>query len=343
MGMGMGKNGSGLSLERNSLWRIYKIDQYVRAGLYPNVPWLVEKLEVSARTVERDIACMRDLMSAPIVYSKRRNGYYYARNDFRLPGITLAEGELVALFLGQKILSQCRGTPFEVAVRRAFHKICMALPDEVTVNLGFVEQTISFGINPPRGDEAALLQTYHQLTEAMRARRSIRITYYTASRDDCAERLVDPYHLHFRDGAWYLIGYCHWRREVRIFALDRIRQLTVTNVSFIPDKDFNIVGYLGDSLGIERGGGLHAVAVRFDREQARYVRERQWHPSQEIEELDNGGLILRLNVAGLGEVKRWILSFGAHAEVLEPETLRRDVAATAAALAGVYGSGGGEE
>lgn len=336
------KNDSRLSLERNTLWRMSRIDYYVRAGVYPNVPWLAEKLEVSSRTVERDIACLRDLMGAPIVFNKQRNGYYYTNENFRLPGITLAEGELIALFLGQKVLGQCRGTPYEGAVRRAFQKICLALPDKVTVDLGFVEQTISFGIDPPRGDEAALLQTYHQLTEAMRGRRSVRITYYTASRDECAERLVDPYHLHFRDGAWYLIGYCHWRREIRIFAVDRIRELTVTKVNFIPDPEFNIEGYLGHSLGIERGGEPVTVAVRFDVPQARYIRERQWHPSQEIEELDGGGLILRLNVAGLGEVKRWVLSFGAHAEVLEPESLRREVAATAAAMAGVYrGSGEG--
>lgn len=339
----MSKGGTGFSLERNSMWRIYKIDRYVRDGLYPNVPWLVDELEVSARTVERDIACMRDLMSAPIVYSKQRNGYYYESDNFRLPAITLAEGELIALFLGQKVLSQCRGTPFEGAIRQAFHKICMALPDKITVDLNFVEQTVSFGTDPPRGDENALLQTYHQLTEAMRLRRTVHITYYTASRDKCAERLVDPYHLHYREGAWYLIGYCHWRREVRIFALDRIRSLTLGKVNFIPDPAFNIKDYLEHSLGIECGGAITEVTLRFDACQARYIRERRWHPSQQIEELDDGGLILRLTVTGLGEVKRWVLSFGEHVEVLAPETLRQDVADTATAMGTVYGKSGEKE
>jgi len=199
------------------------IDYYVRNGHYPNVPWLAEKLEVSPRTVERDIACMRDLMSAPLVYDRAKKGYRYENENFRLPAFTLAEGELVALFLGQKVLSQCRGTPFEEAIRRAFHKICHVLPEKITVDLGFIDKTISFGADPPRGDETALLETYHLLTKAMQERRSVHITYYTASRDECAARLVDPYHLHFRDGAWYRSGYCPWRREVRIFAVDLIR------------------------------------------------------------------------------------------------------------------------
>jgi predicted DNA-binding transcriptional regulator YafY len=65
--------------------------------------------------------------------------------------------------------------------------------------------------------------------------------------------------------------------------------------------------------------------VRFAPAWARFVSERTWHPSQRVEARADGSLELALEVAGLSEVKSWVLSFGAGAKVLEPERLRRDV------------------
>jgi predicted DNA-binding transcriptional regulator YafY len=122
-----------------------------------------------------------------------------------------------------------------------------------------------------------------------------------------------------------------------MFALDRITNLRLTDERFTPDPDFDINVYLGDSLALERGGELEEVRVRFDSFQARYIRERQWHPSQEVEEHPDGSLTLTLRVRGLGEVKRWVMSFGSRAEVLAPEYLRKQMEAEVLGLAGTYG------
>jgi predicted DNA-binding transcriptional regulator YafY len=75
------------------------------------------------------------------------------------------------------------------------------------------------------------------------------------------------------------------------------------------------------------------VPFRFRRDQANYVRERLWHPSQTFEDHPDGSLTLTLRVADTIEVKRWILGWGAAAEVLEPESLRRAIAAEARKIA----------
>jgi predicted DNA-binding transcriptional regulator YafY len=89
--------------------------------------------------------------------------------------------------------------------------------------------------------------------------------------------------------------------------------------------DFSLEEYLGNSLGIERGEKVEEVKILFDPEQARWIRERKWHESQEIEYQPDGSLILGLKVSSLGEIKRWVLSFGAHAKVLFPASLQEEI------------------
>jgi predicted DNA-binding transcriptional regulator YafY len=82
---------------------------------------------------------------------------------------------------------------------------------------------------------------------------------------------------------------------------------------------------MGRAFQAERGGEVMQVALRFDAQQARYMRERRWHETQQVEELPEGGLILRFQTGGLDEVKRWVMQYGGHVEVLEPESLRKAV------------------
>jgi predicted DNA-binding transcriptional regulator YafY len=320
------------------MWRIYRIDAYLRERTFPNAPRLAEKLEVGRRTIERDLAHLRDMMNAPLEYDRKRNGYYYT-DEFQLTPVALTEGEIVALFLGGKLLTQYRGTPYEGLIRDAFDKIRLALPKTLSLDFSLVNETISFAVEQPRGDEQHLLRYQHLLTVALREQHSVELKYYTASRDAYTARLVDPYHLRCYQGAWYLIAYCHRRREVRTFALDRITELQPdTDQRFTPDLDFSIERYLGDSLALERGGPPEVVRIRFDPFQARYIRERQWHPSQEIEEHPDGALTLTLRLRGLGEVKRWLLGFGHRAEVLTPQWLREEVTREVRLMGGMYGA-----
>lgn len=321
---------------RSILYRIYQIHRLLRSHRYPDLKTLVQKFEVSERTILRDLNSMRYDLGAPIAYSRQQRGYYYSDEKFTLPTLHLTQGEAIAVFLGERLLSQYRGTPFEPAIRSALEKISTLLPEEVSLDFSEVERLISFDVEPLRGEEKQLAEAFNLLSQAAHERRTVEMTYFSQYRGEETKRQVDPYHLRSSFGAWYLIGYCHMRDEVRMFALDRIRDLRLTDQIFAIPEDFSVEEYLGDSLHLERGEPVE-VAIKFDPYQARWIRERVWHSSQSIEELPDGSLILRMVVGSLGEVKRWAMSFGARAEVLEPERLREEIRREIGKVGEVYG------
>ena len=229
------------------------------------------------------------------------------------------------MFLGQKLLVQCKGTPLEEFVERAMLKIRTLLPQEVDVSLERALDAVSFHVDPLRGEEVEMAQTYQVLAEAMEGRRIVDMKYYSAGRNVTTRRKIEPYHLRLVDGAWYCIGFCQERQEVRTFAMDRILSLAITDEEFEIPETFSIEEYLGDSWVIERGTPRR-ISIEFDSSQVPYLREKQWHHSQEINTLSDGGFRMTVTTGSLGEIMRWVLSLGSHAKVIEPEDLRQQIA-----------------
>ncbi|MBU7006171.1 helix-turn-helix transcriptional regulator [Phosphitispora fastidiosa] len=321
---------------RNAFARIQYIHAAIKARKYPNVNRLAEQFEVSTRAVERDLEMMRDLMGAPIVYSYSQKGYYYADENFSIPKIRMTEGELAAVFLGERLLTKYQGHPYEKEIKSAYTKIQALFPESAVLDYDEIERTVTFAVEDARGDGQILLGHYQIIQGAIGSNRTVFADYYSLSSDSRSERHIDPYHLRFQDGAWYCIGFCHMRKEIRMFALDRFYELKLTERSFKRDKNFNIEEYLAYSLNLERGSEPREVTIAFDRYAARWVRERRWHESQRLDEQPDGSVILGLTVSGLNEVKRWVMSFGSHAEVLAPAELRQEIMEEIAAMLGNY-------
>ncbi|HHX28351.1 MAG TPA: WYL domain-containing transcriptional regulator [Firmicutes bacterium] len=301
-------------------WRLFEIHRHISQGTYPNCPRLAEMLETSLRTVERDIGRLRDLFGAPIEYDRARNGYFYTE-PFELPPMRFREGEAIAIFLGQKLLAQCRGTPFEEFVRQAMAKIRVFLPQSIEVNVEKALEAVSFHVDPLRGEEEEVARRYQSLSAAIDGRKSVYTDYFTASRQTVTHRKIDPYHLRLVGGAWYCIGYCHERCEIRTFAVDRMTALQVSEEPFEAPADFSVDEYLESAWSIERGEP-RKVVIEFDGGQAPYIRGRRWHHSQVLEELPDRQLRMTITVGGMGEVMRWVMSLGSHAWVREPEDLK---------------------
>lgn len=321
--------------ERHVVWRLLRIHQLIRQRRYPNSRTIAEELECSRRTAERYIEKLKDWVAAPIEYDASKRGFYYDGPEPDLPPLRFTEGEAVAVFLAEKLLRQCRGTPYEREVCNALQKLTVLLPREVTLDPAMLSEWISFNVEPLRGDEERVARVFADLSQALVDRRTVWMEYYTASRDADTEREVDPYHLHFYQGVWYLIAYCHLREQVKIFALDRIGDYRLTDRTFQVLPGFDLDQYMGDSFRIERGEPRDVV-IRFRPEQARYIRGKQWHPSQQLEEGEDGSLVMHLRVGGLGEIKRWVMQYGAGAEVLAPPELRQMIATDVARLACQY-------
>jgi predicted DNA-binding transcriptional regulator YafY len=170
-------------------------------------------------------------------------------------------------------------------------------------------------LQAPAAEHVALIQ------KALLDRRRLDMRYYSMSRDEENRRQVDPYHLTVFDGGFYLVGFCHWRKTERIFAVERIRELKMLTTGFTIRPGFNTGDYLEHAWGIVKGE-IVPVKVIFSRSVARYIRDRLWHPSQRIRHLSGDRLELTLRVADTLEVRRWIRGYGSDAEVVEPASLR---------------------
>ena len=117
--------------------------------------------------------------------------------------------------------------------------------------------------------------------------------------------------------------------------MDRIQNLESTDETFVMPEDFSIDDFMKSSFGVFQGQPVK-VRVRFAPDIADYIREKIWHETQQIEVQDDGSIIFEAEVAGIDEIKFWILKWGAKARVLEPEALRDAVRTEAELMAGIY-------
>ncbi len=322
---------------RPFLARLAVIDAAIRGGERPTVPTLAEALEVNTRTVQRDLQFLRDRLGAPLAYDRRSGGYVYTDATYRLPPWQFTEGELVGLLLAGRLLHEYRHTPYAEALARAFQKMAAVLPEQVTIDLTHLADAFAFRHQALEvGDADRLVQ----LGRAARDGRQLELVYWTASRDATARRLVDPYCLTSVEGDWFLVGYCHLREAVRMFSPARIHELRETGERFERPADFRISNYLDAGFRAIRGTGPpQVVRLRFGPAVACYIRERQWHTTQELTDQPDGGVLVTLRLTHTLEVKRWALSFGGDCEVLEPPELREEIQQELNRMAGVYGRG----
>jgi predicted DNA-binding transcriptional regulator YafY len=318
-----------LPLSRPPLERMLRIHRAIQIGKYPNATALAGELEVSTKSVYRDIEFMRDRLELPIEFDGARNGFHYTQEVGSFPTLQITEGELFALLVAEKALQQYRGTTFEKPLLSAFKKMAAALPDTISLNLADWEQTISFRTS---AEPILNLAIFDTLAQATARHKQLELTYRKPGRKETEPRVVDPYHLANINGEWFLFAHCHLRNDIRTFVPARILEVKPTGRAFVRPHQFSLEKRLRDSFGVLTGRGEFDVLIRFDELAADYIREKRWHPSQQLAELEDGGVQLRLKLSSLAEIQRWILSWGGRAAVLGPVELAESVKAAARAI-----------
>jgi proteasome accessory factor B len=295
-----------------------QIHRLVVGGEFPNATRLARELEVSTKSVHRDIEFMRDRLELPIAFDWTRNGYFYTEEVAAFPTFQITEGELLALLVAEKALQQYRGTTFERPLMSAFRKLAASLPETVSIHMSDWEQTISFRTS---AEPIVDLEIFDALAKATAGRHQLELTYRKPGRRDTELRVVDPYHLANVNGEWFLFAFCHLRRDLRTFVPARITALRRTGRLFARPKSFSLEQRLRDSFGVVSGRGEHQVVIRFEDGVADYIREKRWHSSQVIRDLPDGAVELSMRLSSLTEVHRWVLNWGGQAVPLMPPAL----------------------
>jgi proteasome accessory factor B len=311
---------------RPPLERMLRIHQILQAGSFPNAGHLANELEVSTKSIHRDLDFMRDRLELPLAYNAARRGFHYTQEVGNFPTLQITEGEMFALLVAEKALQQYRGTTFERPLVSAFKKMAAALPDTVSLNLAEWEQTISFRT---RAEPILNLAIFDVLSRATGRRQQLQLTYRKPGQRATESRVVDPYHLANINGEWFLFAWCHLRQDIRTFVPARIQAAAATGKTFERPQKFSLEKRLRDSFGVQSGQGHFKVVLQFNELVADYIREKKWHESQALRELKDGGLELRMTLSSLAEVERWVLGWAGNARVLQPPELAASVAKAA--------------
>jgi predicted DNA-binding transcriptional regulator YafY len=188
---------------------------------------------------------------------------------------------------------------------------------------------------PPQKDYRIYREFIKVIQDAVQQQRILEILYSPLNKAP-AERTVNPYAVHLHNGTLYLIGYCHMRKDIRFFVVERMQKIKMTEDSFTIPPGFSLASYLRHSFGMFRED-LVGVRVRFHKSLTRYLLERRWHPSQKNKKLKDGSLEFTFEVAGTKEIRTWILGFGSLAKVLEPPWLVKEIKGDLQKALGSYG------
>jgi len=203
--------------------RLFQIIQFIRGRRVTTAADLAEALEVSERTVYRDI---RDLVLSGVPIEGAAGVGYMLRKGFDLPPLMFTREEVEALVLGTRVVSSWADSGLGRAAEAALNRISAALPDDLQTRL--LESRLfapGFHVRPEVMERLGLLR------EATSARHKTWLAYRDAS-EASSERTVRPLGLSFFGSTWMLTAWCELRDDFRNFRLDRVEQLDVLETGF---------------------------------------------------------------------------------------------------------------
>ncbi len=310
-----------------------RIHEEIKQGRFPNCTRLAQALEVSGRTVQRDVDFMKDRLQLPIEYDSRRYGFTYSRPVDKFPSVSLTESEIFALLVAHKSIAQYQGTEFYQPLQTAFGKLTGQLDGEAHYTLSDLDQALSFRPFAPQDTD---LEVFSLLSRALQQRRGLKFDYKNLGVKKSRERQVHPYHLACVENQWYLFAYDLESKAMRTFILTRLSNPNMTADRFTRPKDFNPDEYLKGSFKIFKGQDDYEVVIEFDPWATAFIRERNWHPTQELIEPPSGNSRVRMRLNNIVEIERWLLSWGTHATVIRPHALVQRIIKTAKDLVQKY-------
>ena len=304
------------------LERVISLIKEINKGNYPTVVGLCDKFEIKARTLFDDIRFVKDRMRIEVVFDKSKQGYFNSTPQVKLPEFDLSPDEVLALMLGKEMLLEHSGPVFRLQLEEALSKIATRLTDTERYSQDEIRSIVKF---IPGGIATADKRFLHDLTAACAEHASVEIDYYAAHTGQASTRTIDPYRILEYDSAWYIVGWCHLRNELRTFAVHRIRRMRNLKVKYELKEGLNLDEWISSAFQLEHRDGSQVVRIRFTPVGARFALERQWHLSQHVHMHEDGSCTLEFKTQSLDEVKRWVLPYGSGAEVIDPPELRRRV------------------
>ena len=293
---------------------------------------MAEHLEVDRRSVYRMISLIEELgfpiydEKIPLEKEKRwklEETYLKKLPNMKVPDVNLTLPEIISLHLLKSDTSPFRGTEIEKHNKSAFGKLGLFLPKDAFSNLTKIKALFVSGSKFVK-DYSGKEDIIENLMEAMLKMESCYVKYHSFYDDKIKNFEIDPLHFFENDGGLYLLVNTTRFGEIRTLAVERIQEMEKAGSFFEYPMGFDPEELLESSFDIIYEEPID-VKIWFSADQALYIKERKWSKSQKIEDQEDGSIILSMNTSGWFDIKRWVLSYGANAKVLEPEKLRKEI------------------
>lgn len=290
---------------------------------------LAELTGVNIRTIQRDLLRLETELGVALAPDGRR---YKAINAGTVGPLHFTLSEARAIYVAVRLFLRYADEA-DPAAAAALTRLINHLPGSMQEPFRRTVQALQ-----KRPLKPHTVRVLDLITAAWAQQRVLRLKYRSAGREDVREVLLEPYFLDASAAGYatYVIGYSRTHEQIRTFKVERVVEARLTPETFVPRPEIDVQQLLANSWGIMWGEDT-TVVLRFDPGVAWRVREATWHPSQQLENTEDGGCILRLQVGHTMELAPWIRSWGSSVEVLEPPEFRAQVAEEARRLAARYG------
>lgn len=318
----MAKNGNMLAI----LWML-------NSGTKITAKQIAEKLEINIRTVYRYIDSLCE-SGVPIVSDSGQNGGYSLLNHFIKAPLFFTIDEQKAL-LHAAVFANEAGYPFSETLNKATKKLKMYSNKEQESILdshlvGF--EVINRDISP------TVITILEELECAVAKEYAVEIEYRSIREEQPQTRIIDPYGMLFWNNKWYIVGFCHRRKEIRSFRAERISSVQQMQLTFKRPEGFSAKQFFLQNLLEKSESKAKMITVMIEgRSEALDDLCIHWFLGHYLKERSqNQAIFLLEDKAVHGYVPFFLLSYGKDVKVIEPQSLRKKIAAVALELMEFY-------
>lgn len=300
--------------------RLLKLEKAIQTMNYPSVERLMDYLEVSRRTVLRDIQNLQNDFYAPIEYDRFHKGYYYTDETFFVRNVLVTEGEVMALTGILPLLERYDNTPLKDTITKVYDTVSQMLPNQVQVQTSLIND-VQFISDPLPNIEP---EVFKFIFDAIKQHKTISFGYRSISSTEHTPHSLDPYKIYCQKGDWYAVGFCHKHNKYSTYNLSRMKDIVLTD-DFKPDPDYEKKVRIDPNFGIWNNETPdQKIELLFDKSINTYILERTWHKNQECHQNEDGSVYLSFESNQMQETLYWVLHFGSAVQILNPPELKEN-------------------
>ncbi len=285
----------------------------------------------STRSLRRYLAVLSE-SGFPWYFDRIANAYRFS-SGYSLKRLDLSNGELFGLVALRSLGASIGGT-IGASIDEVTEKLVGTAGRSAQARVD-APPSVAFRLSEIQLDRAGE-RAFALLSSAERSSRSVAFSYLDKDGNPSA-RTVDPYGFIIHAGRIYCIGYDHGRKDKRTFAIDSVSDAVVLAKTFVRPADFNIDQYAGGSIsGVLHTGPVSDVRVQFASRVAKAAVAARVVTDRRVDRGEDGSVEITYRVADVDELVRWVLGWGAQAEILSPASARARIAELAADIAAKY-------